>query len=375
MNHVNTPCGDALLGKPYLSIVATARNDDHGGNLLGRMQLFVDSLADQAARHDMNAELVIVQWNPPDNRPRLADALRWPTTISSLPTRIITVPASVHEQFEHHDRLPLFQMIGKNVGLRRARGEFLLATNVDILLHDDLAKRLAKRTLLTDRMYRADRHDVPQNVPTNLTPAQRLQWCKANVHRINSREGSLDVHTGAFYRMLWAPSLRVRLVEMLQDLRAIPTVTRRRLHTNACGDFTMMHRSLWKAVGGYMQWPMYSMHMDYLLCHQAVAAGATECVLPEPCYHVDHAVGSGWSPTGGQALENRLAKQGIPQLELSQVNDWCIKMRREGRPMQLSDHTWGLADTGLPEQIITGQPVAGATRPDAPSSAASSTAA
>ena len=38
------PDGEAALKclmEPYLSLVVTARNDDHGGNLLGRMQAFV----------------------------------------------------------------------------------------------------------------------------------------------------------------------------------------------------------------------------------------------------------------------------------------------------------------------------------------------
>ncbi|MDB5305838.1 MAG: hypothetical protein JWO38_40, partial [Gemmataceae bacterium] len=63
---------------PYLSVVAAARNDDHGGNLLGRMQLFVNGLLEQCRRHRLPAELVLVEWNPPPDRPRLADALRWP---------------------------------------------------------------------------------------------------------------------------------------------------------------------------------------------------------------------------------------------------------------------------------------------------------
>jgi hypothetical protein len=37
---------------PYLSVVVTARNDDHGGNLLGRMQVFVDAWINQAKRHN-----------------------------------------------------------------------------------------------------------------------------------------------------------------------------------------------------------------------------------------------------------------------------------------------------------------------------------
>ena len=34
----------------FLSIVATSRNDEHGGNLLGRMQTFVDGFAEQCGR-------------------------------------------------------------------------------------------------------------------------------------------------------------------------------------------------------------------------------------------------------------------------------------------------------------------------------------
>ena len=63
---------------PALSIVATSRNDDHGGNLLGRMQTFVDGFAEQCRRHDLAAELVLVEWNPLPDRPPLAEALRWP---------------------------------------------------------------------------------------------------------------------------------------------------------------------------------------------------------------------------------------------------------------------------------------------------------
>ena len=33
------PAGDS---PPYLSLVVTARNDEHGGNLLNRMQAFVN---------------------------------------------------------------------------------------------------------------------------------------------------------------------------------------------------------------------------------------------------------------------------------------------------------------------------------------------
>ena len=49
-------------GEVYLSLVVTARNDDHGGNLLGRMQAFVNGWLEQARRFDIPSELILVEW-------------------------------------------------------------------------------------------------------------------------------------------------------------------------------------------------------------------------------------------------------------------------------------------------------------------------
>ena len=57
---------------PLLSVVVVSRNDDHGGNLLYRMQMFVSGFLEQAKRYALSSELVIVEWNPPPDRPRLA---------------------------------------------------------------------------------------------------------------------------------------------------------------------------------------------------------------------------------------------------------------------------------------------------------------
>src|SRR5262245_45449385 len=78
-------------GQPYLSIVATARNDNHGGDLLNRMQAFINGWLAQAKRHRLPSELILVEWNPPADRPRLAEALRWPTDAEPCRVRIIEV--------------------------------------------------------------------------------------------------------------------------------------------------------------------------------------------------------------------------------------------------------------------------------------------
>ncbi len=179
--------------QPYLSIVVTARNDDHGGNLLGRMQIFVSGWIAQARRYQLPSELVIVEWNPLPGRPSLREALRWPDDCDPCQVRFIEVSAELHGRYAHAEALPLYQMIAKNVGLRRARGEFLLATNIDILFSDELMALLARRELKRGRMYRIDRHDVMSDVPAEAGIEEQLAWCRSHLLRVNAAEGTFPL--------------------------------------------------------------------------------------------------------------------------------------------------------------------------------------
>jgi len=174
---------------PYLSVVVAARNDDHGGNLLGRMQVFVDAWVNQSKRHHLRSELIIVEWNPPAGRERLAKALRWPSDTGPCEVRIIEVPPEVHARYRQAAALPLYQMIAKNVGIRRARGEFILATNIDIVFSDELVRFLASQRLERGRMYRIDRHDVMSDVPVDGTLDEQLAYCGSHLIRVCAREG------------------------------------------------------------------------------------------------------------------------------------------------------------------------------------------
>jgi hypothetical protein len=178
---------------PYISLVVTARNDDHGGNLLGRMQAFVNSWIGQALRHNIPSEMIVVEWNPPQDRPRLSEALHWPDDLGPCRVRFIEVPNEVHRRFAHAEALPLYQMIAKNVGIRRARAPFVLVTNIDILFSSELARFLGQRRLQPGRMYRMDRHDVMSQVPVNAPVEEQIDYCRTHLIRVNVREGTYNV--------------------------------------------------------------------------------------------------------------------------------------------------------------------------------------
>lgn len=175
---------------PYLSVVVTARNDDHGGNLLRRMQAFVNAWIEQCKRHDLSAELIVVEWNPPEGKPRLADVLRWPADLGPCAVRFLEVAAEIHGRYRYADCLSLYQMIAKNAGIRRACGEFVLATNIDVLFSDELMQFFAEHRLEAGRMYRIDRHDAMSDVPECGPVEEQLAYCRSHLIRINTREGT-----------------------------------------------------------------------------------------------------------------------------------------------------------------------------------------
>src|SRR3954451_127664 len=179
--------------EPLLSVVATSRNDNHGENLLRRMQTFVNNFIGQCIRHNLRAELILVEWNPPADRPRLAQALRWPADTGPCQVRIIEVPPELHRRFRHSEALPLFQMIAKNVGIRRARGEFILCTNIDILMSDELVRFLASGKLERGKMYRIDRMDVMTDVPVDAAVEEQLRYCESHYLRVNARDGTFPL--------------------------------------------------------------------------------------------------------------------------------------------------------------------------------------
>jgi FkbM family methyltransferase len=535
-----------VVPEPYLSLVVAARNDDHGGNLLGRMQIFVDGWLAQARRYDIPSELIIVEWNPPADRPPLAEALRWSHDGGPCEVRIVTVPRETHGRYAHAANLALYQMIAKNVGIRRARGRFILTTNIDILFSDELAAFLSRKQLRPDRMYRIDRHDAMSDVPAGAPVEDQLAYCCSHLIRVNRREGTFEVApdggpvlssvdvapagsgilfgpgwfpperfetTGAFRwaqdraEILLEPSsdsiarltvdlepgpatagrpldLKViaddgrQLARVTLDARArlrftLPSPTPARLefraagafgaantnprtlcfrvfglerdraesqspatletpsagkrallswrnmqyvigkladdgplvsltvpvsprlqrilqnyvhrggftgmmrgtkrkeeaaipappiqdvsprcsdflHTNGCGDFTLIAREHWFNLRGYPEFDIFSMNIDSVFCLAAHYGGAREEVLAEPMriYHIEHGSGSGWTPEGQQKLFERIAAKGIPVLDNEDVLQWGAQMRRLNSPMIFNREDWGLTECALPE--------------------------
>jgi hypothetical protein len=393
--------------KPFhLSVVATSRNDNHGGSLTARMQHFVDGFVQQCIRHQLSAELILVEWNPPKDKPPLAHALQFPAEKGGCVIRIITVPAECHSRLQHSDSLALFQMIAKNVGIRRAQGRYVLATNIDILFSDEIMQYIAHQ-LKPYILYRADRFDIPPEIPEKISFDDVLIYCRETAFRINTKFGTLLKVNGKWRQpfldifihkikqkysssiekiaVLFHSLFRIRisirkrysfknaLKKCMMLLKKCSfrinfnisdnyiqrisryIADRRKLHTNACGDFTLLSYQDWCDLRGYPEWEIFSWHIDSVLLYQANRNGIEEVNLSrkKSIYHIEH--GSGYTPEQETKLFKRLVDNNIPFLSIndfwSLVNEMDVK-RKQGHKTIYNSDTWGFSDIAFSEQMF-----------------------
>jgi len=324
--------------KPYISFVSIARNDDHGEKFLERMQIFVSGILEQLTKYDLSSELIIVEWNPPSDRPRLSEAISWTHKDGPCKIRIIEVSPDIHKRFQYFDKISLFQMIGKNVGIRRARGEFVVATNIDVLFSDELIKSLASKSLKSEFFYRIDRYDVDK-IPYGGAVREQLDYCENNVIRVHRKDtagGTVSPITKA-----------------TMQLKNVFSTSYPKLHINACGDFTLMQSEKWHELRGYPEYEIYSFNIDSLILQMAYEDGLKEKILKDPLriYHMEHS--SGWTPESSDKMFQRLEDKGIPFMNIEEFGRLASKMHKNKSPMISNKEDWGLGSETLPEVCIT----------------------
>jgi hypothetical protein len=122
-----------------LSFVLCGRNDDYGGDFKYRLATAVNSFCIHAAEIGALEELevVLVDWN--SDTPIVRDLRLSPQAASA--TRFIVVPPRIAAGFNrpgraYHNALPV------NIGIRRARGEFVMMAPADVVFSKSSVRSL-----------------------------------------------------------------------------------------------------------------------------------------------------------------------------------------------------------------------------------------
>lgn len=332
------------MSEPDLSVVLVGRNDGYGGDFVGRVQTCIKALAAGQALTGVAVEVVLVDWNPPDDRPPLGELV--PEERPSR-VRVVTVPPDLHRSLENPGGLPLFEYLGKNVGVRRASAPAVLVVNPDIVVFPSVLT-LAGYPLLSEQVFvRMDRHDFRPPVPRHLAGVDVFDAALGGVfevHRRPRQEGpgitlmGTDPVDTAQPLHRWA---RTTPYPYEAEVDGGLFLAGRyegftQLHIGMPGDFLLASRDTWAAAGGYWERSDTFTHLDTYFMAQLVGSGACQAVAVAPflILHEDH-----------------------PRRTSGMADDWvkviatCEGFASGNLPLP-NPPTWGFADVALPEQVF-----------------------
>ncbi|RUS13839.1 hypothetical protein BC937DRAFT_94702, partial [Endogone sp. FLAS-F59071] len=293
----------------YLSVVLVTRNDDYAGGQYHRVQNHIDSTWLLAEKTKEKIELIIVEWNPPTDKRRIIDAYRsielrvdgaflsvlgfetkYVIAFRSrirfrrsdyLVYRIITVPPSLHDIIYNRGDSPLHEFEGKNLGMRFARGEFIVCTNQDDIWSHLFFNAVKSRSFENGTIYlqHQDYHNMyASHPPSNcslaiITPGHSLEitlpcpfpsltfffffffFSRPSPRHDNLPPSIVRVPAFADDETLFKACLpRDEEWGSYRPPEPIELAVENILKVgDQAGDFTMAHRDTWKAVRGYRE--------------------------------------------------------------------------------------------------------------------------
>ena len=267
---------------PTLSIIATGRNDDYGGgNFTGRVQRWmtqfermVEMTHGQMRCPEPWFEVLLVEWNPQPH------TLPWTSLLVPPPclaVRIISVPNAVHAEglsraagvhgtgsASGADSIAFLEYHAKNVALRRvsACSEFVLLTNPDALLSQEILGWLGTRSFSPLHFVRAKRVGITSDIPPHLHGEALYEFL--------------------FHHTEWPRQGQAVPVQEQQKVRFI-----RQLDLEASGDFLLAPIAALEFIRGGVEGHDNIHHDTRMLCALA-ASGLRQQVLPFPEYVVYH---------------------------------------------------------------------------------------
>ena len=239
---------------PYISFIGFARNDDYVPNRAERHNFSLNFLLQQLKDFQIPSEIILVEWNYPEDRPPLAETIKIEIETSWTTIRVIRVPAKYHQRYKHWQLKPFHVGAAANVGIRRAKGQFILPMASDVFLTDACLEKIAKQNLDVNSFYRCDRYDIDATALENFNGNRNdfFARCVANI----------KVHHTYIHQ---EPSFRIA-----------------ELHTNGAGDFYLLSRHLLSQIRGSKEGgDVGSFDIDSLIPHALNGLGARQVLLSD----------------------------------------------------------------------------------------------
>lgn len=243
-----------------ISCIITSRNDNYGGQLNERATYCFNSAIDTFD------EVIYVDWNSLTHS--LLYDIKHNINFKGNFKHIVISP-EVASILTNNDlqAQKCCEVLGRNIGLRRATGDYLVSTNIDIIhpKREDLEKsiqQMDKNTFYTISRRYTDWEQI------NSISNKFNEWKILREQLIqNSTERHFDEKTveGDDYSII-----------------------------NCCGDFQIAHKDIWNEIRGFEEELIYTLYADTNVQKKAVMHGFGLKALYEPAlFHIHHGKGGG----------------------------------------------------------------------------------
>ncbi|OHT03340.1 hypothetical protein TRFO_29259 [Tritrichomonas foetus] len=232
----------------YFSFVIVGRHDNFSKGFERRAQNFLDRISGALEKVPL-ADIEIIFVDYATDLKKGNSLLNQVFNISeNLKGKVqyIIVPQSAHykilkkmnDQNNSSVKISFLEYLAKNIGIRRAKGKFVLTTNPDDLLSDELFELIAARQFNTALLYRATRWDERDSTYNNKTFDEIVQ-------------GLNEPWTMRKYDINQRCSFGKQRFSIIESFDSFEE------HSAPCGagDFILLSKKMWDAIDGFNEIP------------------------------------------------------------------------------------------------------------------------
>tara|TARA_R100000808_G_scaffold20160_1_gene43649 strand:+ start:4374 stop:5453 length:1080 start_codon:yes stop_codon:yes gene_type:complete len=236
-----------------ISIVVCGKNDNYGGHFDERLYLTLKYNIKKFTQIGVETEIIFVEWNPIEDKPLLSLSL-----VEKFDNiKCFVVDAKMHESLRGpYEHMSFLEFFAKNVGIRRASGDYIICTNADVFYGDNVFEYIAQNELQDHIIYRTERKDI------------RFAWLKG----LSEQD--------------------------LKDATFRDNPVGGKPYVDASGDFTLASKKLFMQIQGYDENMRFvKIHKDSRILFTALMDTSIDYVRMGEMYHIDHE-GSAVGTTG-----------------------------------------------------------------------------
>jgi hypothetical protein len=171
-------------------------------------------------------------------------------------------------------------VLAKNIGIRRATGDVIVSTNIDIIPPNREYMDIFLKNMKPDELVTFAKHDVEVD----------------QLHKIFEQTKSYTELRDLLPLQYGVNPIGARLmIPMLSmNKRTIDTLPMNAHHTAssiicACGDFQVAHKEIWFKIRGFEESMIKRLYVDTIVQYKAILEGVTvRATNFPPVYHLEH---------------------------------------------------------------------------------------